>query len=95
MNNYFWVYILRCSDDSYYVGHTDNIDKRLAEHHANRYSCYTSKRLPVTLVFQQSFSTRDEAFVCERQIKKWRRAKKEALIRGDWQALQEAAKKKK
>ncbi len=79
-----WVYILRCADKSYYTGHTDNLEKRLAEHQAGEYHNYTSTRLPVVLVFSQEFRSRKEALACERQIKGWSREKKEALMRGDW-----------
>ena len=82
----FCVYILKCKDNSYYVGHTDNIAKRLVEHH-NKLCAYTSIRLPVKLVFLQYFQTRDEAFVTERKIKKWSRKKKKALIKGDWNEI--------
>ncbi len=80
----FWVYILRCGDGSYYTGHTDNLEKRIAEHEAGQGEAYPSTRLPVTLVFSQEFSSRDEALACERQIKGWSRKKKEAMMRGDW-----------
>jgi predicted GIY-YIG superfamily endonuclease len=92
--NDFYVYILKCNDASYYVGHTDNIEKRIAEHQANEYHCYTSKRLPVQVVFIQNFATRDEAFNAERQIKKWNRQKKEALIAENFSQLSLLAKKK-
>ena len=87
----FWVYILQCSDNSYYTGHTDNLDKRIAEHQAGEIPGYTSGRRPVTLLFSQEFSTREEAIACERQIKGWRRSKKQALIRGDWSELSRLA----
>jgi predicted GIY-YIG superfamily endonuclease len=80
----FWIYILRCSDGSYYTGHTDNLEKRMAEHQTGEILCYASKRLPVELVFSQEFQSRAEALERERQVKGWNRAKKEALIRGDW-----------
>jgi predicted GIY-YIG superfamily endonuclease len=80
----FWVYILRCADGSYYTGHTDNLEKRVAEHQAGEVEGYTSTRLPVTLVFSQEFPSREEALACERQIKGWSRKKKEALLRSDW-----------
>ena len=80
----FWVYIVECADNSYYTGHTENLNKRIAEHQAGKIPGYTSGRRPVTLVFSQEFSTREEAIACERQIKGWRRSKKQALIRGDW-----------
>jgi putative endonuclease len=83
----FWVYILRCSDDSYYTGHTDDLDKRIAEHADGRCGGYTASRLPVELVFSQQFPTREEALVSERQIKGWGRRKKEAMMRGDWEEV--------
>ena len=54
----FWVYILRCSDQSYYTGHTDNLEKRIAEHESGVIDGYTSTRLPVTLMFSEEFPTR-------------------------------------
>jgi len=81
----FWVYILRCSDNSYYTGHTDNLDHRIAQHNAGDIAgCYTASRRPVTLVFSQPCATRAEALSAERQIKGWSRKKKEAMMRGDW-----------
>lgn len=80
----FHTYILRCADGSYYVGHSDDLERRLAEHQAGAHGGYTSRRRPVTLLWTQSFQTRDEAFAAERQLKGWSRAKKEALIAGDW-----------
>ena len=91
--NDFFVYILKCSDNSYYVGHTDNIEKRISEHQCNEYTCYTSKRLPIEVVFVQPFATRDEAFIVERQLKKWSRQKKEALINDNWTQVSLLAKK--
>ena len=83
-----FVYILRCSDGSYYVGSTSgSLEKRLAEHEAGAFDGYTSHRRPVSLVFQQAFERIEDAIAAERQIKGWRREKKEALIRGDIAAL--------
>ena len=83
----FYAYILRCSDGSFYTGHTDDLEKRIAEHQSGQCSGYTESRRPVTLVWVQDFPTRYEALVTERQIKGWSRAKKQALIDGDWQRL--------
>jgi predicted GIY-YIG superfamily endonuclease len=83
----FWAYILRCADERYYTGHTDNLEVRVAQHQAGGYSDFTSRRRPVRLVWSQEFPTRIEALEAERRIKPWSRAKKEALIRGDWAAL--------
>ena len=78
----FWVYILRCADNSYYTGHSDNLENRIAKHMSGEIEGYTSTRLPVRLVFSEEFATREEALTCELQIKGWSRKKKEALMRG-------------
>jgi tRNA/rRNA methyltransferase len=83
----FYTYVLRCSDGSYYTGHTDNLSVRVAAHESGVFPGYTQKGRPVSLVWSQEFGDRDEAFRAERQIKGWSRAKKEALIRGDWDAV--------
>ena len=86
--NIFYIYILKCADDSYYIGHTDNLEKRLSEHY-DGYAClYTKSRLPVKLVYSEIFSTRTEALNAEHKIKKWTRFKKELLINEGWQSLQ-------
>ena len=83
-----WLYILRCADGSYYVGTTrDGLGKRLAEHQCGLLGGYTARRRPVTLVFQERFERIEDATAAERQIKGWRREKKEALVRGDYEAL--------
>ena len=89
----FWAYILRCADGSYYTGHTDDLEKRIAEHQYGALPCYTKERRPVQLVWSAEFPTRYEALEAERTIKGWSRAKKEALIRGDWAAVQRLAKR--
>ena len=83
----FYVYILRCSDGSYYTGHTDDLEKRVAAHQGGEISGFTAQRTPVSLEFAEEFPTRLEALECERQIKGWSRAKKEALILQDWERL--------
>jgi putative endonuclease len=83
----FWVYILRCSDGRYYTGQTDNLEYRLAQHQAGGYCDFTSRRRPVQLMWSQDFTTRIEALEAELRVKPWSRAKKEALIRGDWAAI--------
>ncbi|PKB75483.1 MAG: hypothetical protein BZY86_02720 [SAR202 cluster bacterium MP-NPac-SRR3961935-G1] len=72
----FYVYILRCSDGSYYTGHTDQMEARLVAHQSGQISGYTSERLPVKLAFPEELSSRDDAFRRERQIKGWSRSKK-------------------
>ena len=81
----FWVYILRCADGSYYTGHTDNLENRIAQHSSGAIlNCYTFSRRPLECMFSQKFSTREEALASEQQIKGWGRKKKEAMICGDW-----------
>ena len=87
----FSVYILRCADGTYYTGHTDDLEARLAGHRMGRIAGYTLTRRPVSLVFSQQFASREEAFAAERQIKGWTRAKKEALIHGEWSRLSRLA----
>lgn len=80
----FWTYILHCADRSFYVGHTDDLEKRMGEHEHGLIPGYTGERLPVKLVWTQDFAARDEARDAEAQLKGWSRAKKLALIRSDW-----------
>ena len=87
----FRAYMLRCADDSYYVGHTDNLEHRIGAQHTGAFGGYTATRRPLTLGWSQEFVTREEALTAERQIKGWSRAKKEALIRGDWKQIQREA----
>ena len=83
--------MLRCADGSYYVGHTDDLEARVGAHQSGLIEGYTQKRRPVVLVWTQEFPERDQAFGAERQIKGWSRAKKEALIRGDWPLISRLA----
>jgi predicted GIY-YIG superfamily endonuclease len=90
-----FVYIVRCSDGSYYVGNTrGSLETRIGQHNAGTFGGYTSARRPVELVFSAEFDLLTEAFSAERQIKGWSRAKKEALIRGDYDALHELARRR-
>ncbi|MSP49301.1 MAG: GIY-YIG nuclease family protein [Alphaproteobacteria bacterium] len=87
-----FVYMLRCSDGSYYVGSTrKGLEGRGAEHNEGLYGGYTKARRPVELVFQQSFDRIEDAIAAKRQIKGWSRAKNEALVRGDWDRLRHLA----
>jgi putative endonuclease len=85
-----WVYILICADDSFYVGSHRGPDPvvREAEHNdgLDRYA-YTYARRPVRLVWTEEFEDPTQAVAFERKLKGWSRAKKEAVIRGDWQSL--------
>jgi len=87
----FWVYILRCADGSYYTGHTDNLELRIAQHHSGELGGYTATRKPLQLVFSQPCATREEALTAERQVKGWNRKKKEAMMRGDWNEVSRLA----
>jgi predicted GIY-YIG superfamily endonuclease len=87
----FYAYMLRCSDNSLYTGHTDDLERRLQLHLEPGARTYTSLRLPVKVAWTQEFPTRLDALQAERQIKGWSRAKKEALIRGDWSEISRLA----
>lgn len=88
----YHVYILKCADGSYYVGQTENLQQRLAKHQSGTASQYTSTRLPVSLVYSESLPTRTAALARENQLKRWSRAKKEALIQNDLKALRQLSK---
>ncbi|KAA1425282.1 GIY-YIG nuclease family protein [Mumia zhuanghuii] len=89
-----WVYILRCSDGSYYVGSTRNLEQRIDQHRSGRGAAYTRRRLPITLVFAAETESVAEAYGWEKRIQNWSRAKREALIRGDLAALSALAKRR-
>lgn len=82
-----YLYILLCADGHYYVGSTTNLELRLAAHQAGDGGDFTARRRPVALMHSQEFETLHDAFLAERQVKGWSRQKKEALIRGDYEAL--------
>ena len=88
-----FVYILRCADDSYYVGSTRDLAKRVWEHNEVLGAEYTRRRRPVELVWHAEYSNVGDAFAQEKRIQGWSRAKREALIRGDFEALPGLAKK--
>jgi putative endonuclease len=75
-----WMYILECADGSLYVGSTNDLTRRFAQHQAELGSNFTKKRLPVKLVYYEEFSRIDHAFYREKQVQRWSRAKKVALI---------------
>jgi predicted GIY-YIG superfamily endonuclease len=87
----FFVYMLRCRNSSYYVGHTDDLETRVNQHQRGTFGGHTARLRPVELVWSAELATRDEALQAELQVKRWSRAKKEALIAGDWLALKRAA----
>ena len=86
------VYIVRCADDSYYVGSTRGaLAARIDEHNRGAVDGYTARRRPVTLLWSEEFAWHEEAFAAERRLKGWSRAKKDALMRGDVAALKALA----
>ena len=90
-----FAYMLRCRDGSYYVGSArggwNALERRVNEHNAGAFGGYAKNRRPVELVFHQEFQRITDAIAAERQIKGWSRAKKEALIRGDWELVSKLA----
>ena len=86
-----FMYILECSDGSYYTGSTVDLELRLIQHLAGEGANHTKKRLPVKLVYYEEYQRIDEAFYREKQVQGWSRKKKEALIRGEFDQLPELA----
>ncbi len=83
-----FVYMLRCNDGRYYVGSTrGSLERRISEHNAGACGSFTKSRRPVELVYSQEFDRITDAIAAERQLKGWSRAKKEALIREDYERL--------
>ena len=87
-----FVYILKCSDGSYYTGSTKDIDARIYQHQIGKGSNYTKSRLPVELVYTEEYDRIDEAFSREKEIQGRTRKKKEALINGDFNKLKKLSK---
>ena len=83
----FFCYILRCADETFYVGHTDDLNSRIVLHNSGFGANYTACRRPVVLVHSEIFTTREQALVRERQIKRWSGKKRAALIAGDLSTL--------
>lgn len=82
-----YVYILLCSDQTYYTGVTTDPEVRIAEHHSGLKNGYTKSRRPLKLVFIDTFPDIEQAIFAEKRIKGWSRKKKEALIASDFEAL--------
>src|SRR5438128_12128633 len=90
-----WLYMLRCSDGSYCVGTSRvSLEEKVAEHNAGHYGGYTARRRPVMLIFSQWFERITDAIAAERQVKGWSRAKKEALVQGNLEALRALSKRR-
>lgn len=90
-----FVYILKCSDGTFYTGVTSNLEKRISEHQSGKHAdSYTFTRRPLQLVFYSEFTDINLVIEKEKQIKKWSKAKKEALIKNEFDKLPNLAKKK-
>ncbi len=87
-----WTYILKCANGAYYVGHSRCLPGRVVRHNAGEGSQFTAAHLPAKLAYSEEFGTEREAVRRERQIKKWSRAKKIALIEGDLDRLRQLSK---
>lgn len=84
----FYVYILKCSDDSFYVGLTNDLELRLAQHSSGINSeSYTASRLPIEIKYYSEFRYIDQAIAFEKKIKGWSRKKKQALIEENWDEI--------
>lgn len=91
----YYVYILKCKDESYYTGFTSNLEERINQHNEGKHlDSYTYKRRPVDLVFYCEFTNVEMAIETEKQLKKWSRAKKEVIINNEFEKLPNLAKKK-
>ena len=91
----YYVYILKCFDETYYTGFTSNLEGRFIEHQSGKHKdSYTYSRRPLHLVFYAEFTNPNMAIESEKQIKKWSKAKKEALINNEFDKLPNLAKKK-
>ena len=90
----WYLYILKCRDGSYYIGRTNTLQQRIERHNKARAAKWTSDKLPVRLVYQEKYEFEHEAIRRERQIKRWSRKKKQALIAGDFKRLKALSKSK-
>jgi predicted GIY-YIG superfamily endonuclease len=90
----FFVYMLRCCDGSFYIGHSEHVEERVVAHNDGRGAIWTTCRRPVTLVYREACATEAAAVNRERQIKRWTHAKKEAVIEGNLARLKELSKSK-
>jgi putative endonuclease len=90
----YFVYILRCADNTFYVGHAKNLQTRLKEHNGGHGAEYTTSRRPVRLVYSEGFDSPKAAILREKQLKRWTRAKKEALIAGELARLKQLSKRR-
>ena len=89
----YWVYMVLCTDGSYYIGITNDVERRVAEHNSGLDThCYTFLRRPVKLVYTAEFGEVNDAIRWEKQIKGWSRKKKQALSEGNWNEVRALSK---
>jgi len=88
-----WMYILECNDGTYYVGSTTSLNSRIYQHQQGLGAVYTSRRLPVELVYCEEYPTISKAFAREKQVQGWCRKKRETLIQREYHRLPELSKK--
>ena len=88
-----FVYILKCTDDSFYIGCANDLERRIEEHQTGAFPGYTYTRRPVALVWSEYCGLTTDAIATERKLKGWSRAKKEALIRGDWTNIRQLSRR--
>ncbi len=94
MVRFYWTYILKCSDGSFYVGMTNKLDQRVLQHNSGTNpDCYTFNKRPVELVYHEMFQNPNDAIAFEKKLKGWSRAKKIALIDGEFEKLPLLSKK--
>ena len=86
----YYAYMVRCADGTLYTGYARDPDARVKVHNARKGAKYTRSRLPVSLVYSEQCESLSAALTRERQLKRWSRAQKEALVAGDRQALKRA-----
>ena len=93
MHYNFYVYMLGCADGHYYIGVTDDLEKRLWQNETVFFpKCYTATRRPLQLLYAEHYTHIEQAKAREQQLKGWTRAKKEALMQQDWTTLKTLAK---
>ena len=88
----FYVYILKNDNDIYYVGQTNNLDRRVKDHTTKQGAKFTKDTAYMKLAYFEEYSSRAEAMKREKQLKKWSKAKKLALISGDLNTLRQLSK---
>jgi len=90
----FTLYLLECADGTFYIGHTDNLDRRVQQHEQGLAGAYTANLRPLKLIHVEEFESRLEALTMERKLKGWTRAKKQVYMMGNWQTVGKLAKGK-